>query len=82
MGYTDSELREGKPLIGIANSWNTLVPGHYSLDKVAAYVKNGIYAGGGTPCEFGTIAACDGVAQRHQGMHYILPSRQIICNSV
>ena len=40
MGYTDSELREGKPLIGIANSWNTLVPGHYSLDKVAAYVKN------------------------------------------
>jgi len=39
MGYTDSELREGKPLIGIVNTWNTLVPGHYSLDKVAAYVK-------------------------------------------
>ena len=39
MGYTDSELREGKPLIGIANTWNTLVPGHYSLDKVAAYAK-------------------------------------------
>ena len=82
MGYTDSELREGKPLIGIANTWNTLVPGHYNLDKVAEYVKNGIYAAGGTPCEFGTIAACDGVAQGHEGMHYILPSREIICNSV
>lgn len=41
MGYTDSELKEGKPLIGIANTWNTLVPGHYNLDKVAEYVKNG-----------------------------------------
>ena len=82
MGYTDSELREGKPLIGIANTWNTLVPGHYNLDKVAEYVKNGIYAAGGTAVEFGTIAACDGVAQGHEGMHYILPSREIICDSV
>ncbi len=82
MGYTDSELKEGKPLIGIANTWNTLVPGHFNLDKVAEYVKNGIYAAGGTPVEFGTIAACDGVAQGHEGMHYILPSREIICDSV
>lgn len=82
MGYTNSELLEGKPLIGIANTWNTLVPGHFGLDKVAEYVKNGIYAGGGTPVQFGTIAACDGVAQGHEGMHYILPSREIICNSV
>lgn len=82
MGYTDSELKEGKPLIGIANTWNTLVPGHIGLDKVAQHVKNGIYANGGTPVEFGTIAACDGVAQGHVGMHYILPSREIICNSV
>ena len=55
MGYTDSELKEGKPLIGIANTWNTLVPGHYNLDKVAEYVKNGIYAAGGTAVEFGTM---------------------------
>ena len=82
MGYTDSELKEGKPLIGIANTWNTLVPGHYNLDKVAEYVKNGIYAAGGTAVEFGTIAACDGVAQGHEGMHYIRPSREIICDSV
>lgn len=82
MGYTDSELIEGKPLIGIASTWNTLVPGHFNLDKVAEYVKNGIYTAGGTPAEFGTIAACDGIAQGHVGMHYILPSREIICNSV
>ena len=61
MGYTDSERREGKPLLGIANSWNTLVPGHYSLDKVAAYVKNGIYAGGGR------IRAGDMVGIRYEG---------------
>ena len=82
MGYTNSELLEGKPLIGIANTWNTLVPGHFGLDKVAEYVKNGIYAGGGTPVQFGTIAACDGVAQGHEGLHYIWPSREISCNSV
>ena len=73
MGYTDSELKEGKPLIGIANTWNTLVPGHYNLDKVAEYVKNGIYAAGGTAVEFGTIAACDGVAQGHEGMSTFCP---------
>ena len=49
---------------------------------MAEYVKNGIYAAGGTAVEFGTIAACDGVAQGHEGMHYILPSREIICDSV
>ena len=81
MGYTDTELADGRPLIGIANTWNTLVPGHYNFDRIAQYVKNGIYAGGGTAAEFGTIAACDGVAQG-SGMHYILPSREIIANSI
>ena len=64
MGYTDGELND-KPIIGIANTWNTLVPGHFNLDKVGEYVKRGIYAAGGTPVEFGTIAACDGIAQGH-----------------
>lgn len=82
MGYTDSELTQGKPLIGIANTWNDLDPGHFGLDKVAESVKNGIYANGGTPATFGTIAACDGVAQGHEGMNYILPQREIICDSV
>ena len=82
MGYSDYELDGTRPFIGIVNTWNRLVPGHYNLDKVAAMVEKGIYAAGGTPAPFGTIAACDGVAQGHDGMHYILPSREIICNSV
>ncbi|GHT77104.1 dihydroxy-acid dehydratase [Spirochaetia bacterium] len=81
MGYTDHEL-DGKPLIGIANSWNTLVPGHFNLNQAAEFVKKGIYSAGGTAVEFGIPAACDGIAQGHQGMHYILPSREIICDAV
>jgi dihydroxy-acid dehydratase len=81
MGYTDYEL-DGKPLIGIANSWNTLIPGHFNLNEVAEFVKKGIYSAGGTAVEFGVPAACDGIAQGHEGMNYILPSREIICDSV
>jgi dihydroxy-acid dehydratase len=81
MGYTDEELT-GRPLIGIANSWNTLVPGHFNLNQVSEFVKKGIYRGGGTAVEFGVIGACDGVANGHEGMKYILPSREIICNSI
>ncbi len=82
MGYSEDELSEKKPRIGIANSWNQLVPGHYNLNQVAEYVKRGIYAAGGTACEFGVMACCDGIAQGHIGMSYILPSREIICDSV
>lgn len=81
MGYTDDELN-GKPVIGIANTWNTVVPGHFNLNQVGEFVKKGIYSAGGAAVEFGVIGACDGVAQGHTGMHYILPSREIICNSV
>ncbi|MFW5981062.1 MAG: dihydroxy-acid dehydratase [bacterium] len=80
MGFDDNSL--SKPLIGIANSWNTIVPGSYNLRSVAESVKEGIWQAGGTPLEFGTISACDGIAQGHDGMHYILPSREIIANSV
>ena len=80
MGYSDYDL--SRPLIGIANSWNRVVPGHYNLRLVSDYVKQGIYQGGGTPVEFGIIAACDGIAQGHRGMHFILPSRDIIANDV
>lgn len=81
MGYSEDELGH-KPRIGIANSWNQLVPGHYNLRQVAEYVKRGIYAAGGVACEFGVMAACDGIAQGHIGMKYILPSREIVCDSV
>ncbi len=80
MGFDDDALE--KPLIGIANSWNTIVPGSYNLRSVADSVKEGIWQAGATPLEFGTISACDGIAQGHDGMHYILPSREIIANSV
>ncbi len=80
MGYSDYDLE--RPLIGIANSWNRIVPGHYNLNLVSDYVKQGVRQAGGTPVEFGVIAACDGIAQGHDGMHYILPSRDLIANDV
>ena len=80
MGYSDYDL--ARPLIGVANSWNRVVPGHYNLDLVSDYVKQGILQAGGTPVEFGIMAACDGIAQGHDGMHYILPSRELIANDV
>ncbi len=80
MGYAGDDL--SRPMIGIANSWNTLVPGHFNLNQISEHVKWGIYRAGGTPVEFGVIGACDGVANGHDGMHFILPSREIICNSI
>jgi dihydroxy-acid dehydratase len=80
MGYSDHDL--SRPLVGVANSWNRLVPGHYNLNLVSDYVKQGILQAGGPPVEFGVIAACDGIAQGHDGMHYILPTRDLIANDV
>lgn len=80
MGYTDYDL--DRPLIGIANAWNRLVPGHCNLDLVAEHVRQGILQAGGTPVEFGLIAACDGIAQGHVGMHYILPTRDLIAHDI
>ena len=56
MGYTDHEL-DHKPIIGIANTWNTLVPGHFNLNQVSEFVKKGVYSAGGTVVEFGVIGA-------------------------
>ena len=80
MGYSDYDL--DRPLIGIANSWNRVVPGHYNLNQVSEFVKQGIHQAGGTPVEFGVIAACDGIAQGHAGMHFILPTRDLIANDI
>jgi dihydroxy-acid dehydratase len=80
MGYSDYDLE--RPLIGIANSWNRVVPGHYNLRQVSEYLQQGIRQAGGTPVEFGVIAACDGIAQGHDGMHYILPTRDLIANDI
>ena len=82
MGYSDDELCSGKPVIGIANSWNNVVPGHFNLKQISESVTKGIYAAGGMAVEFGVIGCCDGIANGHEGMKYILPSREIICSSV
>ncbi len=79
-GLDDGDL--SKPLIGIANSWNEIVPGHVHLDKVAEAVKQGVREAGGTPLEFNTIAICDGIAMGHEGMKAPLPSRELIAGSV
>jgi dihydroxy-acid dehydratase len=72
---------EDKPLVGIANSWNDLVPGHVHLNQVAEAVKESVWAAGGVPLAFNTIALCDGICQG-QGMHAVLPSREVIAASV
>jgi len=80
MGYTDDEIK--RPLIGIANSANAIIPGHINLDKIAEAVKAGVYMAGGTPVEFGVIGICDGIAMNHEGMKYSLASRELIADSI
>ncbi len=80
MGYTDEELR--RPLVGIANSANDIIPGHVELDRIVKGVKAGVYMGGGTPITFGTIGICDGIAMNHIGMKYSLGSRELIADSI
>ena len=80
MGYHPLEM--GKPLIGVVNSFNEIIPGHVHLDKICAAVKAGVYAAGGVPIEFSTIGICDGIAMGHSGMKYSLASRELIADSV
>ncbi len=80
MGYTNEEIR--KPLIGIVNSQNDIVPGHIHLDTIVEAVKKGVLMSGGTPAEFPSIAVCDGLAMGHKGMHYSLVSRELIADSI
>ncbi|NLY68739.1 MAG: dihydroxy-acid dehydratase [Clostridiales bacterium] len=79
MGYIDEELQ--RPIIGIANPQNEIIPGHIHLDTLAEQIKAGIRMAGGTPVEFGTIGVCDGIAMGHQGMKYSLASRELIADS-
>jgi len=79
VGFNDEDFH--KPLIGLANSWSEVVPGHLHLRRLADWVKEGVREAGGSPVEFNTIAACDGIAQG-KGMHSILPMREIITASI
>lgn len=80
MGYTDEEL--ARPLIGIVNSRNEIIPGHIHLNTIADAVKAGVRLAGGTPIEFPAIGVCDGIAMNHAGMKYSLASREIIADSI
>lgn len=80
MGFTDEAL--AKPLIAIVNTYTNATPGHYNLNEICAQVEKGIQAAGGTAMTFGSIAPCDGIAEGHDGMRYILPSRDLITSSV
>jgi len=80
LGLTDREM--DLPFIGIANAFNTIVPGHTHLRQLSEKVREGIAAAGGVPFEFGVIGICDGIAMGHEGMRYSLPSRENIADSV
>ena len=80
MGYTDEDLK--KPLVGIVNAQNEVIPGHYHLDEIARAVKAGVLGAGGTPMEFPSIGLCDGIAMNHSGMNYSLATRELIADSV
>lgn len=79
LGLTEEEL--SRPLVGVVNSYNEIVPGHMNLDKITEAVKAGVRAAGGTPIEFPAIAVCDGIAMGHEGMRYSLATRDLIADS-
>jgi len=80
MGYTDEEI--SRPLIGVVNAANEIIPGHIHLDMIAGDVKAGIRMAGGTPVAFPAIGVCDGIAMGHSGMKYSLASRELIADSI
>lgn len=80
LGLIDEEIK--KPLVGVVNTFNEIVPGHKHLNEIAEAVKRGIIMKGGTPLEFPAIAVCDGIAMNHEGMKYSLVSRELIADSV
>src|SRR5660397_130324 len=79
-GLTDEEME--RPLIGVVNSFNEIVPGHVGLNDITEAVKKGVLMAGGTPLEFPAIAVCDGIAMNHEGMKYSLASRELIADSI
>jgi dihydroxy-acid dehydratase len=80
LGLTDEEI--GRPMVGIANSANEVIPGHLHLHQLSEAVKAGVRMAGGTPLEFFTIGVCDGIIMGHEGMKYSLSSRELIADSI
>lgn len=80
LGLTREEM--ARPLIGVVNGFNEIVPGHIHLRTLCEAVKAGVRMAGGTPLEFPAIAVCDGLAMNHEGMRFSLPSREMVADSV
>ncbi len=80
IGYSDEEI--ARPLIGVVNAKNEIIPGHIHLGTITDAVKAGIRSAGGTPIEFPSIGVCDGIAMGHAGMKYSLASRELIADSI
>ncbi|HNR66275.1 MAG TPA: dihydroxy-acid dehydratase, partial [Atribacterota bacterium] len=80
MGYTKEDLE--KPIIGVVNAFNEIIPGHIQLNEIVQAVKIGVAAAGGIAMEFPAIGICDGIAMNHQGMKYPLASRELIADSI
>ncbi len=72
----------GKPFIGLASSFTDLIPGHAHMRRLERKIEHGIFAGGGVAWLFSVPGICDGIAMGHEGMHYSLPSRELICDMV
>jgi len=80
VGFTDEDLR--RPLIGVANTWIEIGPCNHHLRELAASVKQGIRAAGGTPMEFNTVSISDGITMGTEGMRTSLVSREVIADSI
>jgi dihydroxy-acid dehydratase len=70
------------PMIGVATSFTDLIPGHIGMRDLERFIEKGVHAGGGWPLFFGLPGICDGIAMGHAGMHYSLPSRELIADLV
>jgi len=80
LGVTRDALR--KPFIGVATSFSDLIPGHMGMRDLERFIEKGVHSGGGYSFFFGIPAVCDGIAMGHGGMHYSLPSRELIADSI
>ncbi|MEA1924600.1 MAG: dihydroxy-acid dehydratase [Candidatus Altiarchaeota archaeon] len=79
-GITREEM--DKPFIGVASSFNDIIPGHVDMRIIERFIEKGVHAGGGWPLIFGVPGICDGIAMGHEGMHYSLPSRELIADII
>jgi dihydroxy-acid dehydratase len=79
-GIPKSEM--GKPFIGVATSFTDLIPGHIGMRDLERFIEKGVHTGGGYPFFFGIPGICDGIAMGHVGMHYSLPSRELIADMI